>query len=317
MRVNIAAINLLRDALVNEASFLTDSLVLGFEEFLRRSIERPGHSRYLDATGIRLHYLEWPAPPGAPTVLLLHGFLAHAHWWDFIAPWLAEDFHVIAPDFGGMGDSEHRPVYRHEDFFEEIGAILRHVGSGPCTVVGHSFGGRAMLYACQRFPELVSRGIVVDSRLTTPDDPMRGFDQPWRPKKRYPDEASILSRFILQPDEPAPAAALAHMGRCSIRRDGDAWVWKFDDEVTRLFSDGGGRPVVDEYALLAGIRQPLHVIRGELSRVVTSTRADRMVEALPTAQGPIVIPCSYHHLPVSQPLALLTALRTLLRSSLE
>jgi len=293
---------------------VTDPLQAGFDEFLRRAIERPGLSRHVEATGIRLHYLEWPGPPGAPPLLLLHGFLAHAHWWDFVAPWLAEDYRVIAPDFGGMGDSGHRTTYRHEDFVAEIAAILRHTGIAPCTVIGHSFGGRALLYACQAHPDLITRGIVVDSRLSTPEDPMRGFDQPWRAKKRYADEATILSRFVLQPEEPAPASALAHMARASMRRDGDAWIWKFDDEVTRLFRDRGDTPAVDEYALLGGIRQPLDVIRGEASRVVTAARAAHMVDRLRTARGPIVLPCSYHHLPVSQPLALLAALRSLLRS---
>ena len=110
---------------------MTDPLQVAFDEFLRRSIERPGQSRHVDATGIRLHYLEWPGPPGAPALLLLHGFLAHAHWWDFIAPWLAEDYRVIAPDFGGMGDSGHRSEYHHERFVDEIGALLRHTGIAP------------------------------------------------------------------------------------------------------------------------------------------------------------------------------------------
>jgi len=294
---------------------MTDALQAGFDEYLRRSIERPGQSRYVEATGIRLHYLEWAGPPGAPALLLLHGFLAHAHWWDFIAPWLAEDYRIIAPDFGGMGDSGHRAKYEHHHFVDEVGAILQHTGIAPCTVIGHSFGGRTMLYACQRYPELITRGIVVDSRLSTPQDPMRGFDTPWRPKKRYADEASILRRFILQPEEPAPAAALAHMGRHSARADGDAWVWKFDEEVTRLFRDRGDAPVVDEYDLLDDITQPIDVIRGEDSRVVTAARAAQMVDRLPTARGPIGLPCSYHHLPVSQPLALLGVLRSLLRSN--
>lgn len=312
MRESIATINPSRTHSVNEVLALTDPLQAGFDDFLRRSIERPGLSRYVNAAGIRLHYLEWPGPPNAPALLLLHGFLAHAHWWDFIAPWLAEDYRVIAPDFGGMGDSGHRPQYLHEDFIEEIGAILHHADIAPCTAIGHSFGGRALLYACHRLPLLISRGIVVDSRLTSPDDPMRGFDEDWRPKKRYPYQESILSRFVLRPEEPAPAAALAHMARASVRQDGDAWIWKFDDQVTRLFRGSGPRPAVDEAAELAGLVTPLDIICGEYSRVVTAERAARMVAALPTARGPIVIPGGYHHLPVSQPLALLSALRALL-----
>lgn len=291
---------------------MSDPLQDGFEDYLSRSVGRPGLSRYVEATGIRLHYLEWPGPAGAPALLLLHGFLAHAHWWDFIAPWLAEDFRVIAPDFGGMGDSGHRPEYRHEHFIDEIGAVMAHSGIAPCTAIGHSFGGRALLYACRRFPELITRALVVDSRLTTPADPLRGFDEAWRPKKRYAERSAILARFVLRPDEPAPAAALAHMASASVCQDGDAWVWKFDDRVTQLFRGRHAAPDVDEAQQLATLQTPIDIIRGEWSKVVTAPRAQHMLERLPTARGPIVIPCSYHHLPVSQPIALLAALRALL-----
>ena len=85
-------------------------------------------------------------------LLLLHGFLAHAHWWDFIGPWLATQYRVIAPDFGGMGDSEHREQYSHALFSDEIAGIVGATGIAGCTAIGHSFGGRALLYACERHP---------------------------------------------------------------------------------------------------------------------------------------------------------------------
>ena len=38
--------------------------------------------------------------------MLLHGGGANAHWWDHIAPTFADQFHVVALDFRGHGDSE-------------------------------------------------------------------------------------------------------------------------------------------------------------------------------------------------------------------
>lgn len=282
-----------------------------FDDHLQRALARPGQSHFAELAGIRLHYLEWPGPPGAPALLLLHGFLAHAHWWDFVAPSLAEDYRVIAMDFGGMGDSGYRSQYRDAGFIDEIAAVLRHTGISPCTVIGHSFGGRALLYACMAHPELISRAIVVDSRLSTPDDPMRGFEDAWRPKKRYPSEAAILPRFVLRPEEPAPAAALAHIARHGVRQNPDGWVWKFDEQVTRLFR-GPHVGQVDEHAALAGLQTPIDLIRGELSRVVSAQRAARLLAALPTARGPVVIPAGHHHLSLGQPIALTATLRALL-----
>jgi pimeloyl-ACP methyl ester carboxylesterase len=275
----------------------------------------PGTSHRVQAAGIGLHYLEWSRSPHAPPLLLLHGYLAHAHWWDFVAPWLAQHHRVVALDFGGMGDSGHRPEYTYAHFHEEIAAIVEATGLAGCTAIGHSFGGRALLYACHARPDLFARAIVVDSRLGSPEDPVRGFDQPWRPKKRYADEASILQRFTLQPLEPAPAAAMDYMARKSVRAADGAWSWKFDENVTRLFQQRSDDPTgIDDVAALADLRTPVDFIYGEESRVVTPARAARLATCLPDVRSVTGIPASHHHLPVSQPIALVAVLRALLAS---
>jgi len=291
----------------------SDPLHEAFDAFIARSLDRPGRSCHARVAGIRMHYLEWPGPSGAPAVLLLHGFLAHAHWWDFIAPWLAEHYRVIAPDFGGMGDSQYRPQYSHAQFTAEIEGIVEATGMQGCSGIGHSFGGRALLHAAAASPSLFSRAIVVDSRLGSASDPLRGLDEDWRPKKRYADEASILARFLLRPAEPAPATALQHMARMSVRSEQDGWVWKFDENVTRLFQERNRAAGVDDTQALANLRIPVDFVYGEESRVVTPSRAALLATCLPHVQTVTGIPCSYHHLPVSQPIALLTLLRVLLQ----
>ncbi len=49
-----------------------------------------------------------------------------------------------------------------------------------------------------------------------------------------------------------------------------------------------------------------------MSRVMTPARADYLLKAAGSPHRPIVLPCGYHHLPVSQPQPLLAALRALL-----
>jgi pimeloyl-ACP methyl ester carboxylesterase len=292
---------------------LTDPLVESFDTFIAQSLARPGASRQIEVAGIRLHYLEWAGPPGAPTLLLLHGYLAHAHWWDFVAPWLAEGYRVIAPDFGGMGDSGRRARYSHDDFHAEITGLVEALGIGGCAAIGHSFGGRALLYACHARPDLFARAIVVDSRLGSPADPVRGFDEEWRPKKRYDDEASILRRFMLRPIEPAPDVAMRHMARMSVREEDGMWVWKFDENVTRLFQQRGGGEGVDDTVQLAQLPTPVDFIYGEESRVVTPARAALLRGCLPQVRSVTGLPGCHHHLSISQPVALIAMLRVLLQ----
>jgi pimeloyl-ACP methyl ester carboxylesterase len=172
-----------------------------------------------------------------------------------------------------------------------------------------------LLHACAQNPQLYSRAIVVDSRLGSVSDPLRGFDEEWRPKKRYPDEASILARFLLKPPEPAPATALQHMARASVRQDEGGWVWKFDENVTRLYQNRASGPGVDDAAIFQNLRVPVDFIYGEESRVVTPARAAELATCLPNVRSVTGLPCSHHHLPVSQPIALLAALRVLLQQS--
>lgn len=291
---------------------MTDPLLQDFQQFIDASLARPGSSHYVEAAGVRLHYLEWAGPPGAPTLLLLHGYLAHAHWWDFVAPWLATQYRVIALDFSGMGDSGYRSEYRHEHFHAEIIGVIEALGIAGCVAIAHSYGGRALLHACKKRPELVSRAIVVDSRLGTANDPVRSFIEEWRPKKRYADEATIRSRFLLRPEEPAPAAAMAYMARMSVREDAGAWVWKFDENLTRLFHQKDAA-AVDDTQQLAGLPTPVDFIYGELSRVVTPERAAQLATCVPQVRSVTGLPGSHHHLSISQPVALVGALRILLQ----
>ncbi|MEO6368407.1 MAG: alpha/beta hydrolase [Steroidobacteraceae bacterium] len=296
---------------------MIDPLNESFDTFLQRSLALPGKSRFARIAGMRMHYLEWPGPADAPTVLLLHGFLAHAHWWDFIAPWLAVHYRVIAPDFGGMGDSEHRSDYSHTHFNDEITGLIEAVGIAGCSAIGHSFGGRALLYACAARPELFQRAIVVDSRLGSTADPLRGFDEQWRAKKRYPDAESILRRFLLKPVEPAPTAALQHMARASVRQEGNEWVWKFDENVTRLFQQRRDAHGINDTDALQDLPTQVDFIYGEGSLVVTPARAALLRDCLPKVGSVTGIPCSHHHLPISQPIALLALLRVLLQQKVS
>ena len=54
---------------------------------------------------------------------MIHGGAAHAHWWDHIAPLLAEGREVIASDLSGHGDSDRRSDYSVEAWAEEALAV--------------------------------------------------------------------------------------------------------------------------------------------------------------------------------------------------
>ena len=60
---------------------------------------------FVECDGAKIHYQRW-GDRSKPGLLFVHGNGAHAHWWDFVAPYLTHDYHVVAMTFSGMGDSE-------------------------------------------------------------------------------------------------------------------------------------------------------------------------------------------------------------------
>jgi pimeloyl-ACP methyl ester carboxylesterase len=278
------------------------------DDWVQRMIDTPGRSGHLKTGDSLMHYLEWGDPSNARVLLLLHGFRGHAHWWDFIAPWFAGDYRVIALDFAGMGDSEPKPKYTPGTFVAEVHAVLEMTGSRTVTLVGHSFGGRITVLAAHQYPQFLTRALVIDSNIGFADQRAHHRFTP-RPKWVYPDLESACARFRFIPDEPLILPRIMrHLAVHSLKRRGDGFVWKYDEELLGKID----WERIAEGELLKEMDVPVDFIAGEFSAVVPPELATRIGKALRHGRGPIVIPSAYHHVPVDQPLALVAAMRALL-----
>ena len=58
-----------------------------------------------EVDGLNIFYRE-AGEPGAPRIVLLHGFPSSSHQYRNLIPALASRFHVIAPDYPGFGNSD-------------------------------------------------------------------------------------------------------------------------------------------------------------------------------------------------------------------
>ncbi|MDD3651697.1 alpha/beta hydrolase [Immundisolibacter sp.] len=275
-----------------------------------QALEAPADEHELVHHGVPLRYRSW-GTPGRPGLVLVHGAMAHARWWDIIAPRLAADFHVLAPHLSGMGDSGHRDAYSTALFADEVVAAMDHAGLGSDTVVvGHSMGGVVALALGGRHGARVRGVVVLDSPIHPPHHPSP-FDPskaPYRPKTLCADRDRAASRFVLLPPQPCPHPyLLRHVARHSVAALAGGWSWKFDDALFRKLEK------VEPWRLLEALEIPLALIYGEQSAVFdASVRA--YVGDLARRRGwpMFAIPGGHHHLMLDSPRALTAALHGLL-----
>jgi len=256
-----------------------------------------GAARAVQARGLWLRAYEW-GRPGARPVLLLHSLAAHSHWWDWTAPRLAEDAHVIALDLRGHGESDwvEPAAYRPADYAGDIVAALDVLGWRAPLVVGHSLGGYVGACLAARHPDRVDRLVIVDT-MTQWNEQENAWaqEQAERPAQEFASREEAGTRFRLSPRETtAPAEWLRHLGEVGARERGPgAWQHVFD---RRVFTHA--RP--DAWSVLPGVGRPTLVVRGEGSPIMSRESGERVAATLRHGQLR-EMKGAYHHLILDDP----------------
>jgi len=192
------------------------------------------------ATGLTYNVLEWGAPT-APPVVLVHGFLDLAWGWDEVPARLAADYHVLAPDLRGHGDSDWIGAGGYYHFFDYLAAVddlIARLAPPPAKVaiVGHSMGGTVAAYWAGTRPERVRALISMEgigppeASTPVPDRAARWIDM-WRlargGAKVMPSVAEAAARLRKHDDLLDADRALALATRGTREVDGGV-VWKHD-----------------------------------------------------------------------------------------
>ena len=100
--------------------------------------------------------------PALPRLLMLHGFPEYSGAWNDLAPLLSHQFHCIAPDqrgYGQTGGPDDISAYTTSALIADMAQVI---GDGPVTVLGHDWGS-AVAYGLSMFrPDLVDRLIILN-----------------------------------------------------------------------------------------------------------------------------------------------------------
>jgi pimeloyl-ACP methyl ester carboxylesterase len=205
--------------------------------------------RTWNSQGLTLSYLDW-GNEAAPLLILLHGNGDHARTWDQTARALRGDYHVVAPDQRGHGDSQWSPDGAYFTPFHLLDFVdLMATLNPPCvTLVAHSFGGAIAVRYAALYPERVEKIALVDAlgpakAITdqwTADGPLvrardwieRRRELASQPLKRYASVEAVARRLMQHRYRPRLSYERAlHLAQHGVRPDGDGFVFKRDPRV--------------------------------------------------------------------------------------
>ena len=250
--------------------------------------------------GIRSSWLE-AGPVDGPPVLMLHGLGAtNASLLPCIAD-LAKDHRVVAPDLPGFGNTAAPSAsYSPAWFAAWVEALQHRVGMRRAVLLGNSLGGRIALEQALTHPRSVS-GLV----LLTPSPAFRRLRQ------------LVPVVRLLRPELGSVPLVLSHKlvveAIRAMMSDPDRlpqpWYDAAADECVRVFRSrahrvaffSSARQIFLEEAhgrngfwdRLPGLAPPALFVWGDRDRLVPSTFAAHVADALPDAASVVMEDCGH------------------------
>ena len=229
---------------------------------------------------LRLHYVDW-GNPDAPPLILQHGGRDHCRSWDWVAEELAKDWHVIAPDLRGHGDSAWAPDgnYEMNAFVYDFAQLVHTLGHDQVTIVAHSLGGNVATRFTGLYPEKVRKFVNIEGLGPSPKtraereaagyaNRFRGWIEKRRAAagripRRYP---TIEAAYARMKDENAfltdeQARHLTIHG--ASRNEDGTWSWKFDPYLNVWPFEDTPQELTEE--LWRAITCPILLLYGENS----------------------------------------------------
>jgi pimeloyl-ACP methyl ester carboxylesterase len=247
---------------------------------------------------LRLNYIDW-GNPDAPPLLLVHGGRDHARSWDWVAEELRHDWHIIAPDLRGHGDSAWSPDgnYEMSAFVYDLAQLIHQLNLTSVSIIAHSMGGNIATRYAGLFPENVRKMVNIEGLGPSPkmlaERDATGIKKRFRQwiedkrnaagrtPKRYPNIEAAYERMKTENSYLTDEQA-RHLTVHGISRNEDgSWSWKFDNylNIWAMFD----MPEEDLLAIWKSITCPILMMYGANSWA-SNPEKDGRINNFPTAK---------------------------------
>lgn len=152
--------------------------------------------RSLDVDGLSIFYRE-AGTPGAPKLLLLHGFPSSSHMFRDLIPLLADRYHIIAPDLPGFGRSDMPSRDQFTYTFDRIAAVIDRftelVGFDRYAIYVFDYGAPTGFRLARKHPDRVTAIISQNGNAYE-----EGLSEGWNPIQAYWRDPSQANRDALR-----------------------------------------------------------------------------------------------------------------------
>jgi pimeloyl-ACP methyl ester carboxylesterase len=152
--------------------------------------------RNVKVNEVNLFYRE-AGTPGAPVVLLLHGYPTSSHMFRNLIPVLGEKYHVIAPDLPGFGYSDkpsHKAFpYTFDNLASHIQGFIDQLGLQQFALYVFDYGAPVGFRIAVANPEKIT-GIISQNGNAY----VEGLSEGWNPIQKYWQEPTLENRNALK-----------------------------------------------------------------------------------------------------------------------
>jgi pimeloyl-ACP methyl ester carboxylesterase len=152
--------------------------------------------RNANVDGFNVFYRE-AGRPGAPKLLLLHGFPSSSHMFRDLIPHLADQFHIVAPDLPGFGQSDMPSRDSFTYTFDNIAKVIERftevIGFDRFAVYAFDYGAPTGFRLAVSHPERITAIISQNGNAYE-----EGLSDGWNPIRAYWKDASPTNREALR-----------------------------------------------------------------------------------------------------------------------